>query len=253
MKTNIYIPSDSAREALMSSSNLSWERIAAHYPPSAGIENWQKLHRPDVWCEGYSAFETADSWEKASPHLPPKIAALFYGSVELLAAIPEHKTPLPPDYHRGPSQSDVLAFIRLKDKRICTVSVEGKMNEPFGDYTVSGWLHEGQRRSKKSKENREARLDYVLGELGLSDRENEVQDICWQLLHRTAAAVIEAKNFNADCAAMIVQSFSLQHTWFEKFEEFLKLFKIDSAKRDKLYKTDRPGMFLYLAWASPQR
>lgn len=251
VKTKIYIPSNRAHRSLMKTPNLSWEKIASHYPPSSGIKDWEKLQPEKHWCEGNSATELANSWETAKPDLPPKIAALFCGSAELLAAIPEHKTPLPPDCHRGPSQSDVLAFIRLKDKHICTVSVEGKKNEQFGDSTVGGWLAEGEKTSEQSKENREIRLDYVLGKLGLSGRASEVQDIRWQLLHRTAAAVIETKRFNADCAAMIVQSFSPQHTWFEDFAEFLDLFGIDSAKRDKIYKTDKPAKPLYFGWASP--
>jgi len=148
----------------------------------------------------------------------------------------------------------VLAFIRLKDERVCTVSVEGKKGEPFGNHTVRGWLDEGEKTSERSKENRAIRLGYVLGELGIPCRATEAQDIRWQLIHRTAAAVIEAKRFHADCAAMVVQSFSLEHAWFEDFEEFLmKLFKIDDIKRDKMHQTDKPGMPLYLAWVSPKR
>jgi len=222
----------------MKTPNLSWEKIASHYPPSTGIDDWRKLHKPEHWVEGYSAFELANSWETAKPDLPPKIAALFCGSAELLAAIPEHKTSLS---GRGKSsQTDVLAFIRVKN-RVCAVAVEGKKDEHFGKL-AGKWL-------KGASAGKKKRLKHIADKLGLPCPPPD--NIRYQLLHRTATAIIEAERFNADCAAMIVQSFSPQHAWFEDFAEFLDLFGIDSVKRDKIYKTGKPGMTLYFGWASP--
>jgi len=238
MNANIYIPSDDARQNLMDARDLGWEKIAAHYPPSAGIDDWRKLHKPEHWREGYSAFETANSWENAKPNLPPKIAALFYGPVELLAAIPEHKTPLPGG--RRASQTDVLAFVRLKSW-VCAVAVEGKRDESFGEL-VGEWLTD-------ASTGKQTRLQYITDKLGLPYPPPD--HIRYQLLHRAAAAVIEAERFNADCAAMIVQSFSPEHAWFEDFEEFLGLFGIDSVKRNQRYKTEKLGITLYFGWASP--
>jgi len=238
MNTKIYIPSDDARQNLLDAHDLGWEKIADHYPPSAGIDDWRKLHKPEHWREGYSAFELANSWENAKPNLPPKIAALFYGPVDLLAAIPEHKTPLPGG--RRASQTDVLAFVRLKSW-VCAAAVEGKRDESFGEL-VGDWLTDASAGKQK-------RLKYITGKLGLSHPPPD--HIRYQLLHRAAAAVIEAERFNADCAAMIVQSFSPEHAWFEDFEEFLGLFGIDSVKRDRRYKTEKPGITLYFGWASP--
>jgi len=91
MKTKIYIPSDDAFDALISTPNLTWEKIAEHYPPSVGIDDWRKLLDPKNWREEFSAHEVASSWEKSRPGLPPRISALFSDSAKLLAAIPEHK------------------------------------------------------------------------------------------------------------------------------------------------------------------
>lgn len=170
--------------------------------------------------------------------MPPKIAALFYGPIELLAAIPEHKTPLPGG--KTASQSDVLAFIRIKN-RVCVVAAEGKKEEPF-DKTIGEWL-------SNASAGKQTRLQYITNKLGLPHPPPD--HIRYQLLHRATAAVIEAERFNADCAAMIVQSFSPEHTWFEDFEEFLGLFEIRSVKKDKIYKTEKPGITLYFGWASP--
>ncbi len=238
MKTKIYIPSDNARWSLMNNSNLSWEKIASYYRPSSGIEDWRKLHGPKNWRKGYSAYETANSWEKSQPDLPPKIAALLCGSAKLLAAIPEHKTRLP---GRGKSsQTDVLAFIRVKN-RVCAVAVEGKKDEHFGKL-AGKWL-------KGASAGKRKRLKYIADKLGLSYP--PPGDIRYQLLHRTVTAVIEADNFHSDCAAMIVQSFSPKYKRFGDFQKFLNLFGIDPVTRDKIYKADKPGMPLYFGWASP--
>ena len=238
----IYIPSNRAHRSLMKTPNLSWEKIAEHYRPSADIKDWEKLHIPEQWREGRSAVELASSWETAKPGLPSKIAALFYGAAELLAAIPQHETPLP---GRGkPSQSDVLAFVRIKNG-VCAVAVEGKKDEEFGK-PVGKWLPCA---SADKHKNKHKRLKHIADQLGLSCP--PPGHIRYQLLHRTAAAVIEAKRFNTDCAAMIVQSFSPEHAWFEDFQKLLNLFGIDPVKRDKIYETEVPGMTLYFGWTSP--
>jgi hypothetical protein len=49
-------------------------------------------------------------------------------------------------------------------------------------------------------------------------------DVSYQLLHRTASAVIEARRFKTDYAAMIVHSFSPTHRWVNSFARFTQLF-----------------------------
>ncbi|GAB4582074.1 MAG: hypothetical protein Fur0022_48270 [Anaerolineales bacterium] len=49
-------------------------------------------------------------------------------------------------------------------------------------------------------------------------------NIRYQLLHRTASAIIEAKQLNARYAMMIVHSFSTEHKWFSDYQDFLDLF-----------------------------
>ncbi|MDD9884047.1 MAG: hypothetical protein OXU62_05825, partial [Gammaproteobacteria bacterium] len=155
-----------------------------------------------------------------------------------MAAIPEHKTPLPGG--RAPSQSDLLVFVRIKN-RVCAVTVEGKKDEGFGT-TVGEW-------SKNASAGKIKRLKHIAAKLGLAYP--PTGEIRYQLLHRTASAVIEAGRFNADCAATLVHSFSPQHESFGDFATFLSAFGIRSAKRDKIYKTTKPGIDLYFGWASP--
>jgi len=239
-ESRVYVPPKDSKSQLgyRDISGLNWREISKHYAPAKSIEDWRKLHSERHWKKGYSAYQIAHAWENANPKLPREIAALFYGPVELLAAIPEHKTPLPGG--RAPSQSDLLVFVRIKN-RVCAVTVEGKKDEGFGT-TVGEW-------SKNASAGKIKRLKHIAAKLGLAYP--PAGEIRYQLLHRTAAAVIEAGRFNADCAATLVHSFSPQHESFGDFATFLSAFGIRSAKRDKIYKTTKPGIDLYLGWASP--
>ena len=51
-------------------------------------------------------------------------------------------------------------------------------------------------------------------------------NIRYQLLHRTASAVIEAKRFNATYALMVVHSFSQTADWLDDYKEFAYLFGV---------------------------
>ena len=217
-----------------------WEAIAERYTPIKDIAEWEKLVRKQHWKVGNSAHSTASSWLNANPDLPREIQALFGGSAELLAAIPEHVTPLA-GRGRG-STSDVFAFVRAKGK-ICAVTVEGKADENFGDDTVKEWLDKGS-------SNRVERLKDISKHLGLMYPPPD--HIRYQLLHRAASAVIEAKHFNADCAAMVVHSFAPEQTHFKGYGAFLGLFGIRAVESGKLYGRQTPGFPLSFGWASPQ-
>jgi len=68
------------------------------------------------------------------------------------------------------------------------------------------------------------RLSYLCGLLGLDMA--AVGHICYQLLHRTASALIEAKKFNAPNALMLVHSFSYENEGIEDYQQFLALFGV---------------------------
>lgn len=242
----IYVPRSGDDRQKLPKNPAGWETIQDIYEPISDIADWRKLvekRQKSHWKPGNSAHETALSWFNANPDLPPEISALFGGAAELLAATPEHETPLL-GIGKG-SVSDVLAFVHMRGER-CAVTVEGKKDNDDFDDTVEVWFEEAK--TEGARNNRMKRLNGIYDELGLTNP--DAAQIRYQLLHRAAASVIEAKRFNADCAAMIVQSFSPQHKWFGEFEKFLRLFGIDSAKRDTLYETDMPGMTLYSGWAS---
>jgi len=208
--------------------------------PSAGPDSWRQfLAKPDLhWAVGYSARTVAQSWE-AADGLPPEVQAILYpvlGPVELLLALPEHKTPLPGG--RRDSQSDVFALGRHRGGLVaCTV--EGKVDEPFGP-TVGDWMRD-------ASPGKVERLAYVCGLLGIVDCP---PDVHYQLLHRTAAALIEAARFCVTDAAMVVHSFSPQRRWFGAYERFAELLVPGCRAAEPVVTTTPAGRRLMLGWAS---
>lgn len=176
------------------------------------------------------------SWESSRGSLPAEIATLFGPDTELLLAIPEHKVPLPGG--RRESQCDVFALIKAAGQTM-SLAVEAKVNEPFGP-TVGEWM---QHPSPGKRE----RLAFICGLLGL---ENPVPDhLRYQLLHRTAAAVIEADRFKTDAAAMVVQSFSQEHRWFEDFALFCDVMGREATASQAVEVMLPSGLGLRLGWA----
>jgi hypothetical protein len=211
------------------------------YVPATGPADWQRLLGDPIkhWRTGYSAKTLAHCWEAAGG-LPPEIARMLHvlgADPELLIAIPEHKVPLPGGT-RGESQNDLFTLVRIAD-RTAAIAIEGKVNEPF-DRTLDEWLH-------GASEGKRVRLSFLCDLLGLSQPVDG--NIRYQLLHRTASAIIEARRFKTDIAAMIVHSFSPDREWFDEFARFAALFNV-SAQPDTLLEAapDRTPP-LYLGWA----
>lgn len=215
------------------------------YVPTRGSSDWQRLLAdPEKhWRVGYSAVSLAESWE-AAKGLPNEIGQLlssFGSSSELLLALPEHKVPLPGS-HRGHSQNDLFALIRVGDQTLAAM-VEGKVDESF-DKPLGEWLI-------NASAGKRERLTFICDLLGL--KQPLPDTIRYQLLHRTVSAIIGAKRFKTDMAAMFVHSFSVKRSWFADFAEFVSLFGVD-AEPDRLVCV-RPehNPPLYLGWATGAR
>ncbi len=73
--------------------------------------------------------------------------------------------------------------------------------------------------------------------------------IYYQLIHRTASAVIAAERFGAKFAVMLIHTFSPTDQWFGEYCEFAHLFGIE-AKVGVLGTTQaKNGIPLYIGWA----
>ena len=153
-------------------------------------------------------------------------------------AFPEFQVPLPGGAR--PSQNDIFVLAKGNDQLV-SIAVEGKVSEPFGN-TISEWRKDG------SKEKHE-RLKFLLKELELEDNE-EINAIRYQLLHRTASALIEAKRFGAPNALMLVHSFSQSkdNECFEDYSRFLDLFNLEAKPDSLLFAKTIEGINLYLCW-----
>ncbi len=213
------------------------------FVPTTGPEDWKKfLAEPEKqWRTGFSARTLANCWESAEG-FPPEVEAVFnhsgfteFQNLQPLMAFPEYKVYLPPRGH--PSQNDLFVLARNRNADLVTIAVEGKVSEPFGE-TLAEW-------DATSSKGRRHRLAYLQNLLGL---DNIPQNIRYQLLHRSASAILEAQKFNAKCAVLLVHSFSPETLWLDDFLAFTRLYGVQ-ARADNLYLLrDLDGICFYAAW-----
>ena len=177
------------------------------YVPTLGPTDWRRLlaDPSSQWEPKKSALEMAVCWESArgTPRgLPPEVAAALDTVPELHGAtlvlgLPEHKVMIEGGGHA--SQNDLWALLRT-GAQLVSVAVEAKAGEPL-DNLVDVWLEKGNDRSRKPH-----RLAALQKHLGIVDI--NVGQLRYQLLHRTASALIEAERFRATSAVMLVHSFN---------------------------------------------
>ena len=216
------------------------------YVPSSSPADWQPLlSRPEPhWKAGFSAMSLARCWEAAGDDLPAEIAELVHSThnpvfsdARLLLAIPEYCVPLPGG--STATQTDVFALVRGKGG-LGVLAVEGKVDEELGSTVET-------RRLKGASD----RLAYLHELLGLS--ESSTSALRYQLLHRTAAAVLLAQEFAANTAAMIVHSFSPTRMWHSDFEAFAHAMGGVIQERGLINAGERGGIQLYLGWAQGEQ
>lgn len=213
------------------------------FAPADDPADWQRLlAKPDLhWRTGYSARSIAHSWTEARG-FPAEIQAIFEDSsvsclhdLEFLIGIPEHEVPLPGG--RRPSQNDVFVLAKGSDGLV-SIAVEGKVSEPF-DSPID-------KRFAEPTSGQSTRLDFLLNLLQLS--RDDVGAIGYQLLHRTASAVLEAQRFGARHAVMLVHSFSQEMMHFDDYSAFVGLYG-QEAEANRLFEAKQlGGITLYLGW-----
>lgn len=212
------------------------------YFPSNKPEDWQP-HLGDPrkhWRTGYSAKTLAYCWQEANG-FPREVQTVFrnagkpFDTLVPLIILPEHKVSLPG--RSTASQSD-LWILAKSGSVLFSVTVEGKVSESFNK-PVREWLLEDTK-------GKQTRLAFLIKTLGIPD--NFDRSIRYQLLHRTASAIIEAERFLASHAMMIVHSFSPSNKWFEDYAKFLNLFGL-IPEINSVISTQTPlGLPLHFAW-----
>jgi len=215
------------------------------YIPSNGPESWKEfLAEPDKhWKTGYSAKSLAYCWEEAEG-FPKSVLSVFnnaeyelFHSIGFLLGIPEHKVPLPGG--KTESQNDIYVLAKSNDELI-SIAVEGKVSEPFGQL-ISDWIEE-------SSPGKPERLEFLIGLLEINNK--DLSGIRYQLLHRTASALIEAERFCAPHALMLVHSFSQSNEWFDDYAAFVGLFGEQTDPNSLVYVGERKNVDLYLGWVT---
>lgn len=213
------------------------------FAPADDPADWQRLlAKPNLhWKTGYSARSMAYCWTEAQG-FPTEIQTIFESSgvsclhdLEFLIGIPEHEVPLPGG--RRPSQNDVFVLAKGSDGLV-SITVEGKVSEPF-DAPVD-------KRFADPTPGQTTRLEFLLDLLELS--RDDVGGIGYQLLHRTASAVLEAQRFGARHAVMLVHSFSQEMMHFDDYAAFAALYG-QKAEANRLIEAKQLGnTTLYLGW-----
>ncbi len=220
-------------------------RLLTH---TRGLCSWrERLASPDrQWKRRYSAFEAAVSWESASSSrsgIPSELDKLLrennYADPVLLLGIAEHTVPLPGGH--AASQSDVWALISTS-LGFVSLSVEAKARESFGNESLDDWLVAGD--TEESRKNRKARWAHIRENLPTAESFGHVR---YQILHRCAAAVIEAKRLGCPNAAFVVQAFNTPEPSFQDYAAFGAALNLP-AVRGGLSITSVNGISLGIGW-----
>lgn len=195
------------------------------------------------WKRERSAWELAVSWEsqRESPSgLPPELFEVLsaheaFPNPVLLIGVVEHRVKL--DTAKTPSQNDLWCVLATDTGHV-SVSVEGKAGEDF-DKRLSDWL-------KSEGDGKARRLAFLCDVLGVETKPD--LGLRYQLFHRAASAVLEAKRWRISKAPMLVQSFGESKTALNDYSDFAKFLGLGVA-RDRVSGPVRTsGVDLYLAW-----
>lgn len=162
------------------------------------------------WRKGRSAYELAHSWV-CSVGIPVPVRDVLaltedFRGARLLEGMFEKETDL--TTKGRPSQTDLLVLCRCA-AGIGVIGIEGKVDEPFGPL-VGDW--------RDGSPGKKRRLKSLCSMLVLCP--DAVDELRYQLFHRTAAVLLEAQRYEADAAMMLVHSFSEQAAGFADFQAF---------------------------------
>ena len=175
--------------------------------------------------------------------MPAEIEAVFTASglnrfrqIEPLFIVPEYKVPLPGGGH--PSQNDVFVLAKDALGDLLAITVEAKVAESFGP-TLDEW-------DAAASPGKTTRLDAIRAMLGLPGELPGT--IRYQLLHRTASAVIEARRFNASSAVMLVHAFGDNPANHADYGAFLALYGQAMQLGQLIRLATLENVTLYTAW-----
>lgn len=118
------------------------------------------------------------------------------------------------------------------------MAVEGKVSESFGP-TIGEWF-------ENPSPGKHRRLEFLCQELEIPFP--PAGALRYQLFHRTASAIVEAKNYGAPDAVMLVHTFSQTDDWFDDYAAFLAALGLTAEIDQVATKRLESGMRLHLGW-----
>lgn len=215
------------------------------FVPTASGSDWQRLLAKPVlhWKKGASAMTAAAAWEAAAERLPPEISALLDSAkdpslekLHLLAALPEWEVQLVGG--ETTSHTDILALCR-NESGLCAVAVEAKVNEDFGPLI--------QEKKANPSPGQAARLAYLQTLLHVSSFADSIR---YQLLHRTASALLTGQAFHAQSAVMVVQSFGSKPSLRSDFGAFCEALQAVEVAPNIYHARSFERPRLFLGWCN---
>ena len=138
-----------------------------------------------------------------------------------------------------------MAIVSIGD-HIGILGIEAKVDETFGP-TVSEWLSQSEGTDQKRRERLKSLCGLLRLELG------HVSDLRYQLIHRTASAIIEAKRYHSTEAMVIVESFCPKKSWFNDFKSFVAALGLgDASVGTATSSKEFDGVTLRLGWVAEE-
>jgi hypothetical protein len=194
------------------------------------------------WAEGYSAYELSYRWIEAGA-IPVSVDSVLSQSpdlrgIRLINGFFEFQVGLNTRGHA--SQTDLMAFVDTENGA-ALLAVEGKVKEGFG-LSVGTW---------NKTLGKDDRIWSLCDLLGLFYDDLAYLNVKYQLVHRTASAVLEAQRRGIHRAVMLVHSFDPSNSHFRDFHCFSDLFGSAVKEPDQIseFKTVG-GVELSFAWVA---
>ena len=221
------------------------------FRPTRSSLDWKDLSAGGErhWKDGHSAKLLAESWDGCAD-FPPAIRAALGASgdealagARLLIGIPEWQVRLPGRGHA--SQNDLFCLAGLEQagrNELLVVMIEGKAREPFGP-TVAEWLAD-------AGAGKRGRLEALTSLVGLESADGgELGAVRYQLLHRTASALLTAREFAATRALVLVHAFGTPDRSFGDFARFTGLVGVPACRGAVVGPRGMAGVSAYFGWA----
>lgn len=202
-------------------------------------EEWRQLlaDKETQWRDGYSAKSLAYAWASGVPiGLQRIMQNAMKNDFQPIFAFPEYVVPIPGG-NRG-SQNDIF-LLGLSGAELIVTMVEGKVKESF-DKTISEKVLE----LDKGFENE--RLQF-LAKLLEFDLKRE-QHIRYQLVHRLASVILEARRLGSRKGYLVIHSFAENNDHYADFEQFLAVFNLTAEANRLLAGRTFGGVHVDFIW-----